>query len=449
MAEEQRRRLRPFPGVRLEFGHDGVRTAVRERIALAKGHYGDPTPPIVRTAGVGELRKILEAAALRHADLSREIAEHEGVLADVRARLQVAQLFVMRLVMADRIRDLAAQGQAAIAALTRARAEREAGKVEVHFSIDTATAAAYAALTRAFEDLAGHGRIWDAGALTADGEVGRVPVTFSVGASDIVACREDVLLAPGGGWSLQIFPGFVLLREAADAVVLEHADLALEVTRARFVEEEAVPGDAKVVGEAWPTEDADADGKEPQAPLPVVEYGELSLNIPTGQLAAYVFSSYAKARVFVEAYEDHKRALAAIVEPNAPEPEAGPRADVAPLEPPLDIKPRARLWMDWAAIVLLVFLLGLPFALYRPAPPSPAAASARAPVAAAAVPEAKSDKAKDRSSTRPAPRPKRAAGKAAKPRPKAGEPCGLVRQPDGVLKLIPCAPAATAPTATP
>lgn len=440
MAEGRRHRSRPFPAVLLEFGRGGVSTLVRERLVAGKGQAGEAVGPIVRTPGVGELKRILDAAALRHADLSREIADNEATVAEVRAQLRVAQLFVIRLVMADRIRRLVEKGQSALASLARARAEREAGRVEVYFSIDTATTVSYAALTRAFEDLAGYGRIWDAGAVTADGEVGRVPVAFSVGASDIVACREDVLLAPGGGgYALQIFPGFVLLREAADAVVLEHGEIELDVTRARFVEEETLPGDARVVGEAWPTEEPDPNAKEPKTPLPVVEYGELSLKVPDGQLAAYVVSNYTKARLFVEAYERYKRAVAAIVDPDVEPGEIPPRADAAPVEPPLDIRPRAWLAMDWLAIFLLVILLSLPFVLRRP-PPPPVASPVAAQPATVKSAEAKGDAA-----ARPQPKPKRSARKAAAPRAKPGEPCGWIRQPNGVLKLVPCPPAAPTP----
>src|SRR5690348_11490499 len=123
MAEGERRRLRPFPGVQLEFGRDGVSTTVSERIAVGRGLYGG-----LRSPGMGELKRILEAAALRHADLSREIAEQEGVLADVRRGLWLAQLFVARLFTAARIRRLVEQGHSLIDALARDRAEREAGK---------------------------------------------------------------------------------------------------------------------------------------------------------------------------------------------------------------------------------------------------------------------------------------------------------------------------------
>lgn len=439
MAEGRRHRSRRFPAVLVEFGRGGVSTLVRERLAVAKGKDGETVGPIIKTPGVGELSRILDAAALRYTDLSREIADHEATLTEVRGQLRVAQLFVIRLVMADRIRRLAEKGQSAIAGLTRARTEREAGRVEVYFSVDTATVVSYAALTRAFEDLAGYGRIWDAGAVTEAGEVGRVPVAFSVGASDIVACREDVLVAPGGGGhALQIFPGFVLLREGADAVVLEHGEIELDVTRARFVEEEALPGDARVVGEAWPTEEPDPNAKEPQAPLPVVEYGELAIKVPDGQLAAYVVSNYTKARVFVEAYERYKRALAAIVDADVEPGDVQPRAGAA-AEAPLDIRPRAWLAMDWLAIFLAVVLLSLPFALYRPSPPPPAPPATAPPVAE------KSAEAQGDTATRPRPKPKRVARKAAETYAKPGEPCGLVRQPNGVLKLIPCPPAAAPP----
>jgi hypothetical protein len=88
----------------------------------------------------------------------------------------------------------------------------------------------------------------------------------------------------------------------------------------------------------------------------------MSVDDPT--LPAYVFSSYAKARVFAEAYGDYQRTLAAIVEPE-PAPAGRARTGIVPRDPPLDVMPRTRLWLDWVAIVVIVFLLGLLFALPR------------------------------------------------------------------------------------
>jgi hypothetical protein len=57
----------------------------------------------------------------------------------------------------------------------------------------------------------------------------------------------------------------------------------------------------------------------------------------------------------------------------------------------------------------------------------------------------KSAEAKGDAAARPQPKPKRSARKAATPRAKPGEPCGWIRQPNGVLKLVPCPPAAPTP----
>ena len=437
MAHEEQRRLRPFPGVRLEFGRDGLIAAVRER--LVPGAGGELAAPIVRTAGLAEPRRIIEAAALRHADLSREIAEHEAALAQVRARLRLAQRVVIRLVMPSRIGRLAEQGQALIAALMRSRAEREAGKVEVQFATDAAAAAAYAALVRAFEDLAATARIWDANAVTADGEPDWVPVAFSVGASDIMVCLEDVLVAPGArGGSLQISPGFVLLHDGAEVAIVAHEDVELSVTPNQYVvDKDALPSDARVIGETWPAEDAEEQQQPQSAPRQVVEYGDLSVVLPTGHRPAWVFSSYAKARVFAEAYEDYRRALAAVAEPDPPR-ESPPPATL-PQEPPLDVRPPERLWIDALAVVLLIFLLSLPLMLFRPASPPPIAAPAAAPpTAAVPPPETKPGPVDARPVVRPPPKPRRAAARSPSPRGPPAESCGLVRRPDGVMMLVPC-----------
>jgi hypothetical protein len=201
-------------------------------------------------------------------------------------------------------------------------------------------------------------------------------------------------------------------------------------------------------------ESTEGDGTASKRPFPVVEYGEMkvrttdmSLNIPSGQLAAHVVSNYAKARVFLEAYEDHKCAIAAIIEPELATATASPPTIEAPPLPPLDIKPRDGLWADCTAIALLVFLVGLPFVLRRPAAPSaaPIVMPVVKPIASPPVPDVLPAKAKARSSVRSVPKPKHASRPATAPSSEVGEPCSFVRQANGVMKFIPCAPAGTAP----
>jgi hypothetical protein len=156
-------------------------------------------------------------------------------------------------------------------------------------------------------------------------------------------------------------------------------------------------------------------------------------------LPVYVFSNYAKARVFVEAYEDYKQTFAAIIEPEPPQAGQQAQPGVAAQEPPLDIKPRRGLWLDWVALVLIVFLLGLPFVLPWPAPPPPRAPPLSRPATAAPRFDVKPIKATGSASAPAARRPKRAGGRATEASREVEKPCGLVRQPTGALTLVPCA----------
>jgi hypothetical protein len=449
MAEAERRSSRPFPGVQLEFGREGVVAVVSERIVVGRAPQGGPAAPLpVRSKGLGELQRILEAAALRHADLSRDVAERSWVLANLRRELRLAQLFMVRLVMFARIPRLVARGRASIEALAQVRAEREAGKVEVRFAVDSAAAAAYAALIRSFEDLARNDRIWDICDAAPGGDANWIPVAFSVGTSDIVACREEVLRAPrSGGGSLQILPGFVLLRGASETVVLEHDQVEFAATAVEFlVESDEVPRDAKVVSQSVAPEDDDEQlGDAEKAPRSVVEYGRMALmthggspGAPTLQTPTYVLSSFAKARVFTEAYEDYKQSLAAVTEPAVLSTETRWQAGAAPEEPPLDVRPLRWLSLDWAAVVLLLLLLWLPFAMNRPAP-SPASAFSFKPTALAVqTVAAPPTNAVIQAPIRASHKPKRAIVRSTQARAESVATCGLVREPTGVMKLVPC-----------
>jgi len=167
-------------------------------------------------------------------------------------------------------------------------------------------------------------------------------------------------------------------------------------------------------------------------------------------LPVYVFSNYAKARVFVEAYEDYKQTFAAIIEPETPQAGQQAQSAVAAPEPPLDIRPRRRLWLDWLALVLIVFLLGLPFVLPWPVPPPPPrAASLPRPAAAAPRLEVKPIKASGVAAAPAVRRPKHANGRANSASHEVAKPCGLMRQPTGALTLVPCVADAAASAGRP
>lgn len=464
-----RRSVRLFPGVRLNFSRSGVSTTVgvrgatmtiggqgahvnvglpgsglsyRTRVApppaALRPHAAPeraPAPPMpagdgetalapgerqIRSAevsaltspGLGELKRLINEAAVRRAILIGKVASEQKTLAKAQGRLKFAQAFIIRLFTAKSVPRLAEAAQAAEDKLDQSHAELDGCYVEVDFGFDDATLGTYAALTRSFEALSASERIWDitstmavnrvAERTVATTAVRRTPVRFEFAPPFIIKSKHQVMkLGNVGGRDLQIFPGFVMMRDAThDFGLVEFREFNMALSRTRFIEDGPVPSDSQTIGQTW--KKANKDGSPDRRfkdnyPIPIVEYGELVLNSPTGLLEAYQFSHYAKAQAFANAFDNHKRALATMAaagglahadEPGSDDP---PAEEVEATPPALAAKPAKALWLDWVALAAILASLGGAGVWVRDhgaelsRPPTPAIESA-APVEAAPAP---------------------------------------------------------------
>jgi hypothetical protein len=440
MSLRFRRSVRLFPGVRLNFSRSGVSTTVGVRGAsMTLGGQGahvnvglpgsglsyrtrvtpppagrpqpwaiQPTPapqspPLpnpaddastpaaarqirsaevsaLTTAGLGELKRLINEAEVRRGELVRAVSSQTGTLAKAQARLRLSQAFIVRLFTAKAVPRLAEAVQAAEDQLGQSRAELEGCHIEVDFGLDDATLGSYAALTRSFEALSACDRIWD---ITSTMEVNRVaertaatmrvdrtPVRFEFAGAEIVKSKYQVMqLGNVGGRDLQIFPGFVMMRDATyDFGLVEFGEFEMKLSRTRFIEEGYIPADTQEVGQTW--KKANKDGSPDRRfkenfEIPIVEYGELTLSSTTGLLEAYEFSSYSKTQAFAQAFDNHKRALAALASTGGPATTQDPVGEDQPEEHSLEpspaavsVKPAKGLWLDWAALALIVVSLG-------------------------------------------------------------------------------------------
>ncbi len=465
MGVRLRRSVRLFPGVRLNFSRSGVTTTVgvrgatmtlgghgthvnvglpgtglsyRTRLAPSSSarspkpeHARLPTPhalppkpsisppdgaveirsaevSVLTSAGLGELKRLINEAAVRRRILISQVTSHERALKKARGRLRLARTFIIRLVTAKAVPRLAAELASAEQQLEQSRAELDGCYVEVDFGFDQATLGTYAALARSFEDLSACNRIWDitstkavdrvAERTVATTAVSRTPVTFSFTAPAIVRSKYQVMqLGNAGGRDLQIFPGFVMMRDLTqDFGLIEFGEFDMKLSRTRFVEEETVPADSQVIGHTW--KKANKDGSPDRRfkenyQIPIAEYGELVMTSPTGLLEAYKFSHYGKTQAFAQAFGNHKRALAAsigtdgpdanLVEPPATEDEPHDSAETP--DAPIPVKPAKGLWLDWTALALLVIMFVFcafwvrSHQAHKEAPAAPVAAAPAAP----------------------------------------------------------------------
>ncbi len=129
------------------------------------------------------------------------------------------------------------------------------------YDLEPDVEAAYARLHDAFGVLRSCSRTWHIEArgevrdrkyhAGAGGVVKRKQVTLTNGAPPLVKANIEVPLVPVGRQVLAFMPDRLLVFDSAAVGAIRYSDLALDVAESQFVEEEAVPQDATVVGKTW------------------------------------------------------------------------------------------------------------------------------------------------------------------------------------------------------
>jgi hypothetical protein len=331
------------------------------------------------SAGLGELKRLINEAAVKRRELSTQVAKDQEKLDRAKRRLRFAQSFIVRLFTRKSVPLRIHEVDTARDQLEADAAERDGCYIEVDFGFDAATLNSYASMVRAFEDLTTCQRIWAMTSVQSIDRVrertvatrafGRVPIGFDFATPEIVKLSERAMrLNTASGKHLYLYPGFLMMRdEGADFALIEYRELQVDFTASRFVEEEAVPSDASVVGETW--KKANKDGSPDRRfndnySIPIVRYADLELRTGAGLHEEFQFSHFDKASTFHEALSGHGRALAALISSNHVAPPPGDTADHE--EEPVRAEPQPipavssdPYVLDWIALFLIVAALAV------------------------------------------------------------------------------------------
>lgn len=129
------------------------------------------------------------------------------------------------------------------------------------YELEPEIEAAYAKLHDAFEELQSCSRSWHIEArgevhdvkyhAGATGVVNRKQVTLTVGAPPFVKTNVMVPIVPVGKQLLAFMPDRLLVFESTGVGAVSYQSLDLNITESQFVEDEAVPQDAAVIGRTW------------------------------------------------------------------------------------------------------------------------------------------------------------------------------------------------------
>lgn len=333
------------------------------------------------SAGLDGLKKIINEAQSTKENLSLELAIARRRHAAAKRRLAMSRRFIIRIFMGAARARLPIEIRSLEDQIDDLEAQIAGSDVDVDFSLDDTAETAFKEALTSFRTLSNASNIWDvtstesinrfAERTVASTAVLRKPVDFQLCAMPLVRSRFSAMrLGNANGADIYICPAFVLMRESyesGDFALVEIPDVTLESRLMQFVEDEAVPSDARRVGSTW--KKANKDGSRDKRfqgnyEIPIVAYGSVKLRSKTGLFEAYLISSAEKAMAFGLAFKAYQDALAAMIRegrqpvPNAQEP------STEHLEPEPQIPAEAdtsdvpkRFVADWAVLLASVGLL--------------------------------------------------------------------------------------------
>ena len=174
--------------------------------------------------------------------------------------------------------------------------------------------------------LVGSQRIWDTVSsfatdryrerTAASQSIQRQPVGVSLGTCDLIQSSLKVpRLMNANGGELFLYPAFVLYFISQQAFALvDIRDVTLDCNPISFIEEEAIPNDAELVGHTW--KKANKDGSPDRRfannyQIPILKYGDIRLTSESGLNEAYMISNERLAQAFGEAFANFQRTLPA------------------------------------------------------------------------------------------------------------------------------------------
>jgi len=149
---------------------------------------------------------------------------------------------------------------------------------------------------------------------TASHSIERKRVAISLGSCELIESSWKVphLMNANGG-EMFIYPAFILYHVSREAFALiDIREANLLYNRSSFIEEEAIPTDAQLIGYTW--KKANKDGSPDRRfannyQIPILAYGDLRLTSKSGLNEEYLISNAAAAQVFEEAWTAFKSAL--------------------------------------------------------------------------------------------------------------------------------------------
>ncbi|HML16078.1 MAG TPA: DUF4236 domain-containing protein, partial [Bryobacteraceae bacterium] len=274
---------------------------------------------ILTSESLEQLRELLTDAYTEQNELTSEIATAESEAKDATRRYERWDRgFIFKNVFKKSFAARREAAETARAKLEELHEQLRLTKIATDINIDHEQAEPYSQMRDKFAILSESKAIWNvlseqeidrvAARSHASSEITRTPVSFSLGACDLIDWEQKVPHLPNRtGGDMYMYPGFILYRASKQAFALiDFRDVMLRFVSTQFTERDQIPSDSEIVGFTWAkcNKDGTPDRRfRDNYQIPLAHYGGLLFSTRDGLDVRYLCSNARSADEFVKAWE--------------------------------------------------------------------------------------------------------------------------------------------------
>jgi predicted RNA-binding Zn-ribbon protein involved in translation (DUF1610 family) len=271
------------------------------------------------SASLSELKDLIQTAYEQHEETSREFlkANEENKRASKRYS-SWENGFLFKKLFKKSFENRRVIAEIATAKAVELEEQLRLAKIATEIDLAPEQAEPFFRMRDDFSALAGCNVIWDVTAeratdkyrerTTAVNSIARKKVSFNLRGCDFIEWEEQVPhLENANGGDIYLYPGFILYRASKTAFsMIAFRDVVFVYKPYRFIEEDGVPSDSKVVGQEWAKTNKDGSRDKRFAgnyQIPIALYGELILKSATGLDEKFVVSNPERLERFAASWK--------------------------------------------------------------------------------------------------------------------------------------------------
>ena len=267
------------------------------------------------SARLAEVKELIQTAYQQHAEVDRELEGARSAKVDAQASFEDWNSgFFLKRIRPKRFVTLKEHADTEAARVQELEEQLQLSRISTHIDIDAQQAELFYQMRDTFARLSECASIWDVKTkqatdrfherTTANERISREHVRFNLRDCDLISWTQKVPhLANAKGGDLYLYPGFILYRAARQAFsLIDYHDVSVTPGLIQFQEEEKVPNDSQIVGQAWFK--ANKDGSRDKRfngnyQIPVARYGALCLKSGDGLWEEFHLSNPDKLFLFL------------------------------------------------------------------------------------------------------------------------------------------------------